>query len=114
MRMLSLLSLCLLLPVAFASHTPLGECDSASGVGVGEVTGGTWDTTYYVDDRGVAENGIWLYAESGGAWSPKPAGVYTGDVAEHDLQRGGASPYLPDDTETCVDDPNGMPDLRIL
>jgi len=55
-----------------------------------------------VDDRNIAGNGVWVYEETNGIW-------VAGDP-EHSLQRGGASPYLPDGAETCVDDPLVLPD----
>lgn len=112
-----LVSLALLVPLAAGSHPTPPGCGSKGhpALGIVEVTGGTAETTVYVDDRNqVFGNGIWLYAEANGVWTPKPAGVYAGDAVHDDLQRGGTSPIVPDDVELCVDDPRVSPDLFIL
>lgn len=99
---------------AMASHAPMGRCADPAGVGVVEVNAGPAGV-YYVDDRGAAGNGVWLYAESNGVYSrPEGPGVYNDDRARHNLQRGGSSPFLPDDVELCVDDPIVLPDTFIL
>jgi hypothetical protein len=57
--------------------------------GVVEITGGTADTTAYLDDRNVATgNGVYVYLESNTIWSPKLPGIYVGSNASPDLQRG--------------------------
>ena len=53
-------------------------------------------STYYVDDRGVAANGVWVYEETNSrAW----------------LQRGGSGQWSAD---RCVDDPKVVPDALVL
>lgn len=107
----------LALPLAPAAHEPRGDCDANGkpALGIVEVTTGVALGTFYLDDRNYLENGIWVYQETGGnGWTARPAGVYRDDVAAHNLQRGGASWVVPDDTETCVDDPLLLPDALIF
>lgn len=116
LRALLVLAL-LVLPGALATHDPSGRCDSRGrqpALGIVEVTGGSADTTVYVDDRGyITGSGIWLYLETNGIWSAKSMpGIWADGVADHDLQRGGSSTMV-DETELCRDDPNVMPDLWI-
>lgn len=92
-----ILAAMLLAPAALASHAPAGRCDSDGSPALGIVQVNAGPETFYVDDRG--QNGLWIYRESNGM---------------DGLQRGGASPYVPDQPETCVDDPAVMPDERIL
>lgn len=101
-----LISIMLLaLPAALASHTPQGDCDAGDGpsLGIFTISGGTADTTFYVDDRGAL--GVSIYRESNGISSG-------GSDPAHDLQRGAPSPVFGPDS--CVDDPNVPPDERIL
>lgn len=101
MRVL-LVAMTLLAPLSLAGHTsnaPVCPNDRLF-----EVTGGSADTTAYVDLRDLVRGGgIWLYVESNGHWIPKLPGVYTGEVADEDVQRGGASSIFPGDPENCVD-----------
>lgn len=105
------LALALLAPFALASHTPYGICDG-EGVGIVEVTGGTPGTTFYVDDRGAHDNGVWTYIETNGIWTGRGPGVFADDVAAHNLQRGMALRIVPTfmDAETCVDTLGEIPD----
>lgn len=107
----------LALPAVPAAHAPLGDCDSNGkpALGIVEITTGHARATFYLDDRNYLENGIWVYQETGGnGWTARPAGVYADAVAAHNLQRGGASFLVPDDTETCVDDPLALPDALVF
>lgn len=95
-------------PLALGEHTPEGLCDSGDAPALGIMrfdapNGGI----YYIDDRNyILGNGIWLYEETNGI-------IVNGDNA-HSLQRGGASAYVPDDSEICVDDPLVVPDTLIF
>ena len=106
----------LALPAVPASHAPQGACDAKGkpALGIVEVTLGFAAGTFYVDDRNALVNGVWVYQESGFGWTPRAPGAYRDDVAAHNLQRGGASFLVPDDTETCVDDPLVVPDALVL
>ena len=107
--------------IVAASHTPAGPCDGGGqpALGIVEVTGGSAETTFYIDDRNYfTGNGLWLYAEANGIWTPKTvAGVFADDVADHDLQRGpwGCEPWslLCDFDETCRDPSEAGPDLSM-
>lgn len=101
--------LALLAPLALASHTPRGACDSEGAPALGIVQVNTYPggPVFYVDDRNALVNGVWIYAESNGQYDEN------GDPA-HNLQRGGASPFVPDDNETCVDDPLVAPDTFVF
>lgn len=88
-------------PFAFASHAPAGACGGGDhALGITPVSGGSADTTYYVDHRGST---IRIYAESNGIWS--------GTDPAHDLQRGGTSSM---GDETCQDDPDVEPDTLLI
>ena len=101
--MIAILVATMVAPFALATHTPQGRCDSEDSPSLGIVQVGSGDDAYYIDDRNYAlANGIWLYDETNGIW-------VDGDTA-HSIQRGGASPYVPDDPEICVDDPLVIPD----
>lgn len=105
MRTLTASTLALLLtaaPLAFAAHTPQGICDSGDQPALGIVQILDGEDAWYVDDRGIAGNGVWVYEETNGIWSPE-------DPA-HSLQRGGSSGWVPDDSDPCVDDPHVVPD----
>lgn len=116
-----------LIGAALASHAPLGRCTSEAfpAAGVVEFTGGSADTTFYVDDRSWFENGIWIYAETNGVWAPHivPGVFVNDDGARHNLQRGGgtivfalrppADPAM-NPGEICVDDPFELPDMLVL
>jgi hypothetical protein len=71
-----------------------------------EIGDRTPENTWYVDDRGVAKNSVWIYEESNG--------VFVGGVPELDLQRGDAVDLPIDDADQCVDDPNVAPDTLIF
>ena len=119
MRPLPLLALLatLLAPATLASHQAVGRCEAPNGgLGLVEVTADRPDATFYVDDRNaVTGYGTWVYVESNGIWTSHGApGVYSDDIAAHNLQRGGASPFIPDDAEICVDEPSHDPDMFIL
>ena len=107
--MIALLVAALVSPLAIASHG-VGRCDGGDNISLGmmEVGGGDPAATFYVDDRNYAlGNGIWIYQESNG--------IYTAGASAHDnLQRGGASPYVPDDAEICTDVGEYDPDTLIL
>jgi len=101
--MLAILVTTILAPFALATHTPQGGCDSEDAPALGIIQVGEGDDAYYIDDRNLAiGNGLWVYEETNGIW-------VAGDTA-HSIQRGGASPYVPDDSEICVDDPLVIPD----
>ena len=103
MKTLSRVALALLLtaPLALAAHTPQGRCDAGDAPGLSIVQVGEGDDAWYVDDRGIF-NGVWVYEETNGIW--------VDDDPFHSLQRGGASPYVPDDADPCIDDPLVIPD----
>lgn len=103
---LALLAGLALAPAAYGTHTPQGRCDGNPSLGIIEISGGTADTTFYVDDRNVVTgNGIWVYLESNGIW--------TGTDPAHDLQRGSyICMYC--EPETCVDDPEVEPDMMVI
>lgn len=63
-----------------------------------DVEVGSYPDVLYVlfDDE---DRGVYLYAESNGV--------------EH-LQRGGTSPYIPDDNESCVEAPTMGPEMLIF
>lgn len=79
-----------------------------------EITDGSASTTYYVELPPFHDGGLWIYQESNGLWNPKPAGVYTGDDVEGDLQRGGASELIPDDSEICTEPNPAGPDYLVI
>ena len=96
--MIALLATTLVAPFALATHTPQGGCDSGDAPSLGIVQVGEGDDAYYVDDRNyLLGNGIWV-----------------ADDPAHSLQRGGASAYIPDDSEICVDDPLVIPDVLYI
>lgn len=76
-----------------ATHTPAGRCDSdgAPALGIVEITTGHPSATFYVDDRGallLGGNDVWIYMEDNGVWTAQGPGIHTGDVTNHNLQRG--------------------------
>lgn len=136
--LLLLITAALLATPALASHVPVGRCDSgAPYLGVVQLGDGTAERTFYVDDRNYAfGNGLWLYQESNGIFTPRVYDpgpprvqywwVWVGEVSpvvvggpDHNLQRGGESvlnPVLPDELdsrEICMDDPNIIPDTLL-
>lgn len=105
--MIAILAATLVAPFALAEHTPEGPCDSgdAPSLGIMRVPAPN-GATYYIDDRNILlGNGFWIYEETNG--------IVAADV-EHSLQRGGSSPYTPDNTDTCVDDPLVTPDTIVF
>lgn len=64
------------------------ECEDRppSSPGVWQVTDGTAANTYYVDDRDlVTGNGVWIFEETNGIWTPKAPGVTRApDLAHQD------------------------------
>jgi len=91
----------------FVATAATDQCDSgeAFALGVVEISPTNDPTaTFYVDDRNYAlGNGIWIYQETNG--------IFGGNsIWQEDLQRGGVSPYMPDDPEICVDDPDVLAD----
>lgn len=97
--------------IASMSRASYGDCDSGGhpALGIIQVTGGTADSTVYLDDRNYAlGNGLWTYHETNGLWAPKLPGVYLGDPLHADLQRGEncCDQHLPEDQEICADDPD--------
>ena len=102
--MIAILAATLVAPFALATHTPQGGCDSGDAPSLGIVQIGEGDDAFYVDDRNyLLGNGIWIYEETNG--------IFVADDPAHSIQRGGASPYVPDDSEICVDDPLVIPDV---
>lgn len=89
----------LALPLS-ASAEPQGRCDGGDNIALGIITIATPAATFYVDDRNLPDgNGLWVYMESNG----------------HDgLQRGGASPIVPDDSEICTDVGDWEPDTLLV
>jgi hypothetical protein len=67
---------------------PQGKCDSNNTPALGEIAISAGPATFYLDDRGVAGNGDWLYQETNGQFG---------------LQRGGVSQIVPGDADTCSD-----------
>lgn len=113
MRPTHILAFALLVPLAWATHTPQGACEG--GMGMVEVTGGTAQTTLYIDDRNqVTGHGTWHYFETNGVWVGRGPGVFGDDIAMHNLQRGPNSVIIPDDfKDVCVDDPTVVPDAPL-
>lgn len=107
-----------LVPLVPVAHASTGPCEGDFSLGIVQITGGTADSTYYMDDRNfVTGHGIWLYAETNGIWSGHEAGVYLGDPDHVDLQRGWNRLFggvTPDDDWICVDDPYAFSDLNIF
>lgn len=110
MRFTLVIALLLAAPAALAWHDHPSLCPFD---GVVEVTDGTPEGTFYVDLGEADAPEVSVYAETNGLWHASPQGIYRGDEVEGDLQRGGASPYIPDDPETCVDHFLVMPDVLI-
>ena len=111
MRHVLLVTLLLVLaPAALAWHPRPSACPMH---GVVEVTDGTPERTFYLDlgEGDLAD--VSVYFETNGLWHASPPGVYRGAETDGDLQRG-PSAYLPDDAETCVDDPLVIPDGFLL
>lgn len=117
------LVLSFVLPIVASSYSDDPACGSKGypALGIIQVTGGSADTTVYVDDRNYAlGNGIWVYLEYNGIWTPKAAGVYFGDPAHADLQRGGFHcdpvPCEWDNADPCLDDASLLngPDLQVF
>jgi hypothetical protein len=117
MRALSFLAGVLAIAVfAAATHDDEG-CTSAGqpALGIVQITSGSADATFYVDDRNYATgNGIWLYQEYNGVWEDKDAGVYVGDPEHRDLQRGDHCDLVPDDCEICWDYHENGPDWLLF
>lgn len=60
--------------------------------GLWQITDGTAGGTFYVDDHGfVLGQGIWIWQEGNGVWTPKLAGVHHAEAwwMQDDLQIGG-------------------------
>ena len=120
--MRAFLLLLFVLPLAPCSHADPHDwnCFPATGFATGawEITSGTPTATFYLDDRNYLQgNGWWMYEESNGIWTPKLPGVYSemlGADTHADLQRGGSSPYIPNDNEICYDDSANGPDQLIF
>jgi hypothetical protein len=93
-------------------------CSPGRGLGEIEVTAGSAQSTYYVDERDVlAGDSFWLYEESNGVWSGRTAGVYAAAIGGNvgaDLQRGGNSVYVPGDFDSCRDVGDWAPDTLIF
>jgi hypothetical protein len=101
---LALLALVLVVPAAPAS---VGDCGSKGTPALGEMEFGNGSGAWYWDDRDyLLGNGWWFYEESNG--------IYVGGDVHADLQRGGSSPFEPNDNEICTDDPNVAPDMLIF
>ena len=104
---LVLLSATLAFPLV--AHASTGECGpgDSSALGLVEISpANDAATTFYIDDRNFAlGNGLWLYQESNG--------IFVGGDVTKDLQRGGTSEYVPDDSDVCVDDRAVVPDSLI-
>lgn len=118
-RVLPFLALALVAPVAIAHHdTSWGACDPEYG-GLGIVHVMPWpvndghaESQFYVDDRNYAfGNGIWIYQETNGVYTGGLEGLLHPTL---DLQRGGSSPYVPDDTDICAEVGPWEPDRLIL
>lgn len=93
-----------ILPSALARAA---ECQGARGLGEFEIGDGTPSHTFYLDDRDqLFGNGIWLYQESNGK--------FVGGDPYQDLQRGGSSRYVPNDTDLCTDYSLVGPDTLIF
>lgn len=111
---------------AFAGHAPIGRCASEDlpAAGIVEFTGGSAGTTFYLDDRGFLENGVYVYAETNGIWAPHVTpGAFADDLARHNLQRGGSSPFFTmrppsvdpgmRQPDVCTDDRDAYPDVMV-
>lgn len=117
-----LVALVLLVPaLVSATHGSRWCAGPDPALGIVQVTSGSADATFYVDDRNfLLGNGVWLYQEHNGAWTAKLPGVYLGDPTHADLQRGGSSVIIPasgprtSDPDICTDDPNTIPDQLLL
>lgn len=84
-----------------------------------ELTDGTAAGTYYLHHRnGYAPDAYWVYEETNGAWTPKPAGAYSShlhhDLLAHDLQRGGCSAFFPAGCDWLRDCPLLPPDQLLF
>lgn len=88
-----LLALTFAVAIVAATHVSTGPCDSegAPALGIVEFTTGDASATFYVDDRFVLGNSIWIYQETNGVWTDQGPGVHTGEVTNHNLQRGSFS-----------------------
>lgn len=105
------LVLAFVLPLATPARASIGDCDSKGmpALGIVEVWG------FYVDDRNyVFGNGVWIYEESNGIYTPRPPGVYFGDPNHEWLQRGSPSDPVPTGQELCTDDPEVPHDHLII
>jgi hypothetical protein len=89
-----------------------------------EIGDGTAPHTFYVDDRNYfLGNGVWIYEESNGIFTPHPYSPHVYGWWDFiyprngDLQRGGAGildPYVPGgDKEVCSDRGPWQPDTLI-
>lgn len=100
----SLLMLALVVPVAQADHDqPACGCDGYPCAGTITIGSGRADDplpTFYVDDRNfLLGNGVWIYMESNG---------------KDGLQRGGGTPWFPDDPKVCMDHSEHGPDMLLF
>lgn len=114
-----IVALIVLTPLLSVANASIGQCTGPEpALGIVQITGGSADSTFYVDDRNyLLGNGIWTYAETNGIWTQKAPGVVHGDPHHEDLQRGLNAYFalVPDWAEDiCTDDPNVIPDSVIL
>ena len=110
MRTLLSLGWLAILVVAAADPNPDPNCSAPEGqVALGVVQiGNDASATFYVDDRNYPTgNGIWLYQESNGVFSPENEPIWN-------LQRGGECGIIPcDNADICGDSNPAGPDYQI-
>lgn len=84
-------------------------------LGIVQVTGGSANSTVYLDDRSMLGHGEEMYLESNGIWTQKAPGIYTGDANHLDLQRGGWCNIVQCAYEQCWDESSNVngPDLFV-
>lgn len=106
-----------MIPLVTLANASIGDCDSDGqpALGIVEVTSGSPDSTFYLDDRNwLVGNGIWTYEESNGIWKEKLAGVYFGDPSHESHQRGQGTEMFPTDRKECTDDPTLLADRLLV
>jgi hypothetical protein len=103
--------------LALAARAADDPCSSNGypALGIVQVTGGSADSTVYLDDRSPLGHGEEMYLEDNGIWTQKAAGVYLGAANHLDLQRGGWCSIVACSYEQCFDESSNVngPDLFV-